>query len=75
LEPAAAGDPLRLAALLIGTGAGPLLTPWGSLATVLWWHRCRQVMLDVPARTIVLQGALLAPPVVVLAVLGLAATH
>lgn len=75
LEPTAAGDPLRLAALLIGTGAGPLLTPWGSLATVLWWHRCRQVMLDVPAATIVRQGLLLAPPVVVLAVLALVATH
>lgn len=75
LEPVAAGDPLRLAALLVGTGAGPLLTPWGSLATVLWWHRCSQVMLDVPAWTIVRQGLLLAPPVVVLSVLALVATH
>ena len=61
LDPATAGDPLRVAALLVGTGVGPLLTPWGSLATVLWWQRCRQVFLHVPASTIVRQGLLLAP--------------
>ncbi|MGN8245215.1 SLC13 family permease [Cellulomonas soli] len=74
LEPAAGGDPIRLAAVLIGAGAGPLLTPWGSLATLLWWGRCRQLMLAVPARTIVTQGLLLAPPVVAAAVLALAVT-
>lgn len=37
LEPFA-GEPLRLAALLIGVNAGPLVTPWASLATLLW-HR------------------------------------
>nr|WP_240675314.1 SLC13 family permease [Cellulomonas endophytica] len=72
LEPAAAGDPLRVAAVLVGTGVGPLLTPWGSLATVLWWQRCRQVLLDVPVRAVVLQGVLLAPVVVVGATLALA---
>ncbi|WP_028046566.1 SLC13 family permease [Cellulomonas sp. URHE0023] len=75
LEPAMAGDPLRIGALLVGTGVGALVTPWGSLATVLWWQRCRTVMLDVPARTIVRQGLLLAPGAVVLSTLALAATN
>lgn len=74
LDPATAGEPLRIAALLIGTGVAPLLTPWGSLATVLWWQRCRQLLLDVPARTIVRQGLLLAPVTLVLATAALLVT-
>lgn len=47
LEPAAA-SPARIAALLVGVNAGPLITPWASLA-VLLWHR-RLVTLGVELR-------------------------
>lgn len=40
LESAAgAGD--RLPNILVGTNCGPLITIWGSLATLLWAERCR----------------------------------
>lgn len=47
LEPMA-GSPARLAALLIGVNLGPLVTPWASLATLLWHERLR--VLNVPIR-------------------------
>ena len=72
LEPVAAGDVHRLAAVLIGTGVGPLLTPWASLATVLWWQRCRQALVHVPVRAFLVQGAWLTPLCVGAAVLALA---
>ncbi|MFI2782179.1 SLC13 family permease [Streptomyces sp. ALB3] len=31
----------QLLALLIGVNVGPLVTPWASLATLLWFERCR----------------------------------
>ncbi|MBB5471827.1 arsenical pump membrane protein [Cellulomonas hominis] len=71
LEPVAGGDPLRLAAVLIGTGVGPLLTPWASLATVLWWRRCRQALVHVPVRAFLVQGLWLAPLCVGAATLAL----
>lgn len=40
LEPVA-GSPVRLAALLIGVNLGPLISPWASLATLLWHSRLK----------------------------------
>nr|BFE35348.1 ArsB/NhaD family transporter [Actinomadura rugatobispora] len=60
------GNHDQLLALLIGTNVGPVITPWGSLATLLWFEWCRRRGVAVPMRTFVLTGA-------VLAVLGCAA--
>lgn len=68
LEPIA-GTPERVAALLVGTNAGPLITPWASLATLLWWDRCRSAGVVVPVRSFVLLG-LAGVPVVLLAGVG-----
>ena len=35
------GNQQQLLALLIGVNVGPLVTPWASLATLLWFERCR----------------------------------
>lgn len=69
---AAADSPVRLAALLIGVNAGPLITPWASLATLLWHQRLHAVGVDVPWRTYILWGLLAAPLVVGAAVIPLA---
>jgi arsenical pump membrane protein len=67
----AAGDGGRLAALLVGVNAGPLLTPWASLATLLWYGRLRAM--DVPVRwsRFLLVGVLVAPITVAASVLPL----
>jgi Na+/H+ antiporter NhaD/arsenite permease-like protein len=57
----------QLLALLIGTNVGPVITPWGSLATLLWFEWCRRRNVTVPMRRFVLTG-------VALAVLGCAAS-
>jgi arsenical pump membrane protein len=57
----------QLLALLVGTNVGPIVTPWASLATLLWHERCQARGVDVPMRRFVLTGATLAAA-------GLAAT-
>src|SRR4051812_29884616 len=73
LEPVAE-SPARLAALLIGVNAGPLITPWASLATLLWHQRLTSFDVEIRWRRYVLLGLIVAPVTVVLATLALAFT-
>ncbi|MEU8392935.1 SLC13 family permease [Micromonospora sp. NPDC048842] len=54
------GDHTRLLALLIGTNVGPLAAPWASLATLLWFERCRAAGVAVPVTRFVLTSTMLA---------------
>ena len=74
LEPVA-GSPVRLAALLIGVNAGPLITPWASIATLLWHSRLKGLGVEVRWSRYLLLGLIAAPLTVVLATIGLALTH
>jgi arsenical pump membrane protein len=62
-----AGHADQLLGLLAGTNIGPLVLPWGSLATVIWFERVRAAGVRVDLRRFVLTG-------LVTAVLTLAAT-
>ncbi|GMA36978.1 arsenic transporter [Demequina litorisediminis] len=53
--------PSLLAALLVGVNAGPLITPWASLATLLWHRQLVAAGVEVPWRRYALYGAVLAP--------------
>lgn len=71
LEPAA-GDPVALMALLIGVNLGPLITPWASLATLLWHHRVVSLGVEIRWGGLMLWGAIVAVPTVLVATLVLA---
>jgi arsenical pump membrane protein len=64
----------QLLALLIGTNVGPVITPWASLATLLWYERCRAHGVEVPLRRLVLAGAVLAVAALASGVVTLVAT-
>jgi Na+/H+ antiporter NhaD/arsenite permease-like protein len=71
LEPAA-GDPVALMALLIGVNLGPLITPWASLATLLWHHRIVSLGVEIRWDRFMLWGIVVAVPTVAVAALALA---
>jgi arsenical pump membrane protein len=71
LEPTAE-TPLRLAALLIGVNAGSLITPWASLATLLWHERLKSLDIPLSWWRFVGLGLIAAPLTVGLAALALA---
>jgi Na+/H+ antiporter NhaD/arsenite permease-like protein len=78
LEPVASGSSgssVRLATLLIGVNAGPLITPWASLATLLWHARLTSLDVEIRWSRYLLLGLIAAPLTVVLATLGLALTR
>lgn len=66
LEPVAADSPDRMLALLIGTNLGPLITVWGSLATLLWLERCRKAGMRVSAGGFAAAGVIGVPLLVLM---------
>lgn len=68
-----ADSPVRIAAVLIGVNAGCLITPWASLATLLWHDRLTALDVEVPWKRYILLGLVVAPLTVGLATLALAA--
>ena len=74
LEPAGT-TPLRIGALLIGVNVGPLITPWASLATLLWHERLTALGVAVPWRRYMGLGLIIVPVTVTLATLALWAVH
>ena len=74
IEPVASGDPIRLVALLTGVNAGPLITPWASLATLLWHQRLTALEVRISWSRYALLGLIAAPLTVGLATLALAAS-
>lgn len=70
LEPVA-DTPQRIAALLVGTNAGPLITPWASLATLLWHERLVSLGVEISWKRYALLGLLVVPLTIVPAVVAL----
>lgn len=71
LEPSA-NSPARVVALLIGVNVGPLITPWASLATLLWHQRLRSMGVVISWGRYMLLGLVVAPITVVVATLAFA---
>jgi arsenical pump membrane protein len=51
-----AANHAQLLGLLAGSNAGPLVTPWGSLAVILWYERGRLAGVRIGWRTFALTG-------------------
>ncbi|MEJ3747160.1 SLC13 family permease [Actinomycetes bacterium KLBMP 9797] len=64
----------QLLGLLIGTNVAPLVTPWASLATLLWAERCRAADVVVPWSRFVLTSAVTAVLVLAASVTALLLT-
>ena len=74
LESVTGSNPHRLMALLVGVNAGPLLTIWASLATILWRERCRRAGIAISMWPFLWQGAVCAIAATLAATLALTLT-
>ncbi len=74
LESVTSDAPARLMALLIGVNVAPLVTPWASLATLLWAARCRARGIRISAKSLAWQGLACAAVSAGLALAALALT-
>ncbi|MBP2457762.1 Na+/H+ antiporter NhaD/arsenite permease-like protein [Clavibacter michiganensis] len=74
LEPVA-GSPERLVAILVGVNAGPLITPWASLATLLWHERLVSMGVHIEWSRYMLLGLVVAPLTVGLAMAAFVLTR
>ncbi|WP_152354238.1 ArsB/NhaD family transporter [Brachybacterium subflavum] len=72
LEHRAGDDPASTMALLIGVDVGPLITPWASLATLLWHQRMQAMGVRIPWVRFMALGAVAVVITVPLATLALA---
>jgi len=61
----------QLLGLLIGVNVGPVITPWASLATLLWYERCTAAGVTIPLRRFMLTSACLAVAGIALSVAAL----
>ncbi|WP_246266560.1 SLC13 family permease [Nonomuraea typhae] len=61
----------ELLAVLVGTNVGPVITPWASLATLLWFESCRRHEVRVPMSRFLMTGAVLAATALVASVWAL----
>lgn len=60
LEPSAQ-TPQQIMALLIGVNCGPVVTPWASLATLLWHDQLQRAGVAVSWKDVAVRGACLTP--------------
>ena len=74
LESVTSDAPARLMALLIGVNVAPLVTPWASLATLLWAQRCRARGIHISMKSLAVQGLLCAVVSAGLALVALVVT-
>ncbi len=68
-----AGSPERMAALLVGVNAGPLITPWASLATLLWHDRLVRMNVLITWKGYAVFGLIVAPLTIAAAIAALVA--